>query len=212
MQYHLDGYRPGNPTLEPALPGRPAGPLRDGDAVDVLIVGTGPAGMMLAAQLSVFSEIETRIVERNPEPLRIGRADGVQVRTVETFQAFGLARQMIDEGYHITQTAFWGPDPEHRDRIARTHRVPDDDQGLSEMPHLVVNQARMQQYLQSFMDRRPSRLRPDYGIEFVGLEIDRDAADHPVTVALRRARHRPRARRGRDRAARHVRGRGAAAR
>ena len=87
---------------------------------------------------------------------------------------------------HITQTAFWGQDPEHRDRIARTHRVPDDDQGLSEMPHLVVNQARMQQYLQSFMDRRPSRLRPDYGIEFVGLEIDRDAADHPVIVTLRR--------------------------
>ncbi|MER7798395.1 FAD-dependent monooxygenase [Microbacterium sp. NPDC096154] len=186
MQYHHNGYRPGDPMLEPALPGRPAEPLQDGDLVDVLIIGTGPAGMMLAAQLSVFGDVHARIIDRNPEPLTIGRADGVQVRTVETFQAFGLARQMIDEGYHIIQTAFWGPDDAERGRIVRTHRMPDDEENLSEMPHLVVNQARMQQYLQGFMDRQPSRLRPDYGFEFVSLEVDQQATRHPVSVTLRR--------------------------
>ena len=186
MQYHVGGYRPGDPVLQDAAPGRPVAGLQDGDAVDVLIVGTGPAGMMLAAQLSVFEQLDTRIVERNPEPLRLGRADGVQVRTVETFQTFGLATTMIDEGYHIGHTAFWGPDAADPGRIVRTRRVADDDTGISEMPHLVVNQARMQDYLQGFMDRQPSRLRPEYGIEFVGLQVDHAAATHPVAVTLRR--------------------------
>lgn len=38
----------------------------------MLIVGTGPAGMILAAQLSQFPDITTRIVERRADRLAIG--------------------------------------------------------------------------------------------------------------------------------------------
>ena len=57
MQFYLDGYAPGDPDILPAAPGaedRPAGPP---DSMDVLIVGAGPAGMLLAAQLSTFPGI-----------------------------------------------------------------------------------------------------------------------------------------------------------
>jgi len=57
--------------------------------VDVLIVGAGPAGLVLAAQLAAFPEIRTAVVERREGPLRLGQADGVACRTVEMFEAFG---------------------------------------------------------------------------------------------------------------------------
>ena len=52
MQYFSEGYRPGDPRIRPAAEGRGAeqGPLPA--EVDVLIVGSGPAGLLLAAQLS----------------------------------------------------------------------------------------------------------------------------------------------------------------
>src|SRR5690349_25079482 len=81
MQFHLDGFRVGDPTIEPAAEGAPRVDMPD--TVDVLIVGSGPAGLVLAAQLSQFPDIRTRVVERRDGPLRMGQADGVACRTVE---------------------------------------------------------------------------------------------------------------------------------
>ena len=52
MQVHVNGFRPGDPDVHPAAPGhrRPGDPLPQ--TVDVLIAGSGPAGLCLAAQLS----------------------------------------------------------------------------------------------------------------------------------------------------------------
>ena len=71
MQFHHDGFRMGDPEAVPAAPGyEERAQLNDGDAVDVLVVGTGPAGLVLAAQLSRFPEITTRVVERRDGPRR----------------------------------------------------------------------------------------------------------------------------------------------
>ena len=55
MQFHLNGFRPGDPLVaEPsalALAHQDAVPGQ----VDVLIVGCGPAGLTLAAQLAAHS-------------------------------------------------------------------------------------------------------------------------------------------------------------
>ena len=77
MQYHLNGYRNGDPSVAERLGD---GPARS-DAVDVLIVGCGPAGLTLAAQLSAFPEIRTRILDRKPGPLEVGQADGCLLYT-----------------------------------------------------------------------------------------------------------------------------------
>ena len=138
------------------------------DRVDVLIVGSGPAGMIAAAQLSQFADVTTRIVERRDGRLVIGQADGIQARSVETFQAFGFADRITAEAFRITEMAFWKPDPSDPSRIARAALAPDDPTGISEFPHLIVNQARVLDYFAEFMAISPTRMTPDYGWEFLG--------------------------------------------
>ena len=184
MQFYLNGYRPGDPDIQPeAAAARNRSPDLP-DAVDVLVVGSGPAGTVLAAQLASFPAISTRLIERRRGPLELGQADGVACRTVEMFEAFGMSAKLIREAYWVNETVFWRPSREDRSTIVRTGRVQDVEDGLSEFPHVIVNQARMQQYLLEYMRKSPRRLEPDYGVEFVRLQIEADG-NHPVLVSVR---------------------------
>ena len=183
MQFYRDGYRPGDPDIKPAAPAALARTPELPEQVDVLIIGTGPAGTVLAAQLAEFPEINTRIVERREGPLQVGQADGVACRTVEMFDTFGLADALMREAYWVNEVRFWGPSDDDRSKITRTGWVEDTPEGLSEFPHVIVNQARMQQYLLDYAAKSASKLQPDYGIEFMGLTVG--AGDSPVTVTLR---------------------------
>ncbi len=184
MQFYRDGYRPGDPDIQLPSDRALTRPVELPAEVDVLIVGTGPAGTVLGAQLAAFPGIDTRIVERRAAPLQVGQADGVACRTVEMFQAFGLAEALLREAYWVNEVRFWGPSASDRSRIERTGWVQDTPEGLSEFPHVIVNQARMQQYLLDHMERSSSRLAPDYGVELVTLSVGE--GDHPVSAVLRR--------------------------
>ena len=184
MQFHLNGYTPCDPDVCAAAPGADNGLVGLPAAVDILIIGSGPAGALLAAQLSTFPDISTRLIERRDGPLQVGQADGVACRTVEMFEAFGLAGKLVREAYWVNETVFWRPSPQDRARIVRTGRVQDTEDGLSEMPHVIVNQARLQQYLLDYMRKSPTRLEVDYGLEFVALEVE-STGERPVVVTLR---------------------------
>ena len=175
MQFYLNGYAPGDPDLfKEELP----------EAVDVLVIGSGPAGALLAAQLSNFPSVSTRLIERRDGPLQVGQADGIACRTVEMFEAFGLAQKLVREAYWVNETVFWRPSKQDRTRIERTGRIQDTEDGLSEFPHVIVNQARLQQYLLDYMRRSPTRLEANYGLEFVTLKLE-SVGEHPVVVTLR---------------------------
>lgn len=184
MQFHHHGYVSGDPRVSPAAGTGLNRPAELPDEVDVLIVGTGPAGMILAAQLSQFPDITTRIVERRSGRLAIGQADGIQARSVETFQAFGFAERIIAEAYRICTMNFWTPDPADPTKIIRTERTVDDQTGISEFPHLIVNQARVLDYFAEVMANSPTRMTPDFGLDFVDLTVA-DEGEYPVTVTLR---------------------------
>jgi phenol 2-monooxygenase (NADPH) len=192
MQFYLNGYAPGDPEVHAAdKADRPtassSGPRAAPPAtVDVLIVGSGPAGVVLAAQLARFPGISTALIERRDGPLQVGQADGIACRTVEMFEAFGLGHKLMREAYWVNETVFWRPDPQARDRIVRTGRIQDTADGLSEMPHLIVNQARLQQLLLDQMRTAPARLEADYNLEFETLVVH-DTGEYPVEVTLRHA-------------------------
>jgi phenol 2-monooxygenase len=171
MQFHLDGFRPGDPDLREAAPNA-GGPLPA--EVDVLIVGCGPAGLTLAAQLSAFPEIVTRIVEQKPGPLQLGQADGIACRTMEMFQAFGFRERVEREAYWVNETSFWKPDGADASRTVRHGRIQDVEDGLAPYPHVILNQARVHDFYLDIMRRSARRLVPDYGLKLMGLQIGGD--------------------------------------
>ncbi|MDL9980164.1 FAD-dependent monooxygenase [Microbacterium sp. ASV49] len=184
MQFHHHGYVSGDPRVLPAAGTGIDRPAELPDEMDVLIVGSGPAGMLLAAQMSRFPDVTTRMIERRDGRLVLGQADGIQPRSVETFDAFGFAERIIAEAYNIGWMNFWGPDPENPENIIRTARTEDYGFQISEYPHLIVNQARVLDYFAEAAAHGPGRILPDYGIEFVGLTVH-DEGEHPVEVQVR---------------------------
>lgn len=186
MQYHLNGFRPGDPAISAAAPAwRDPGSALPAQ-VDVLIAGCGPAGLCLAAQLSLEPSIRTMIVEPKLVPMEKGQADGINLRSMEMFEAFGFADTVKRESVWINETNFWSPDPENPGHIRRIGRVQDVADGLSEMPHVLINQARVHDMFLDVMRNSPSRLEPDYGLRVADLVVDPEAADYPVTVTLER--------------------------
>lgn len=190
MQFHHHGYVSGDPRVLPAAGVGIDRPEELPDEIDVLIVGSGPAGMLLSAQLSQYPDVVTRIIERRDGRLVLGQADGIQPRSVETFQAFGFAERIIAEAYNIGYMNFWGPDPADRQNIIRTSRTEDYGYKISEFPHLIVNQARVLDYFAEAAAHGPGRIVPDYGIEFTGLTVHEEgsegaASGYPVEVRVR---------------------------
>lgn len=179
MQFHLNGFRPGDPDVQPAATTAQGGELPD--QVDVLIVGSGPAGLTLAAQLSQFPEISTRIVERKDGPMEKGQADGVSCRSMEMFQAFGFAHHVMREAYWVNEATFWKPGDQGG--IVRNGRVQDVEDGLSEMPHVILNQARVHDMYLKVMRDSPTRLVPDYGLTLTALAVEAEG-EHPVTATF----------------------------
>ena len=171
MQFHLDGFEPGDPEIFDPAERYPASGAQGSvpQEVDVLIVGCGPAGLTLAAQLAAFPDIKTCIVEQKPGRLLRGQADGIACRTMEMFDAFGFSERVLKEACWINETTFWKPDEKHRANIVRSGWVQDVEEGLSEFPHVVLNQARVHDFFLDVMRRSASKLEPYYARRVVAV-------------------------------------------
>jgi 2-polyprenyl-6-methoxyphenol hydroxylase-like FAD-dependent oxidoreductase len=73
---------------------------RDALRAPVLVVGAGPTGLVLALWLTKQG-VPVRIIDKAEGPGETSRAIAVQVRTLEFYQQFGMADQVIDEGLPV---------------------------------------------------------------------------------------------------------------
>ena len=172
MQFHLNGFAPGDPEIFDPAERYPASGAQGAapEEVDVLIVGSGPAGLTLAAQLSAFPDIKTCIVEQKPGRMLRGQADGIACRTMEMFNAFGFSERVLKEACWINETTFWKPDDKQPANVVRSGWVQDVEDGLSELPHVVLNQARVHDFYLDVMRRSASKLEPYYARRVVAVK------------------------------------------
>ncbi|KZP01507.1 hypothetical protein CALVIDRAFT_543625 [Calocera viscosa TUFC12733] len=91
--------------------------------VDVLIIGAGPAGVMAGNALA-SAGVNVRIIDKRPAKVMAGQADGIQPRTIEVFQSYGLAQSLLERGNQMHSLAFYNPRKDGKG-VERTSRVPD---------------------------------------------------------------------------------------
>lgn len=72
----------------------------------VVIVGAGPTGMMLAAELTLAG-VEVEVLERRPTPELPGvRAGGLHARSIEVLDQRGVAERFLSQGKTMQITSF----------------------------------------------------------------------------------------------------------
>lgn len=108
--------------------------------------------------------------------MTMGQADGVQCRTVEVFESFGIAEKLLRDAYHVLEIAFWSPDG--KGGLHRKGRTADTQPGLSHQPHLILNQARINGFLLEAM-RKAHGQEVDYGYTVKSVEVDSSLAKDP---------------------------------
>jgi len=86
-----------------------------GDSRQVVIVGAGPAGMMLAYQLA-SNGVKVRVLERHPDFHREFRGELLQGSNVEQLEKAGIWRLLLDRGHAL-------PGVERHMYVGHTRRV-----------------------------------------------------------------------------------------
>ena len=73
---------------------------------DVLIIGAGPTGLILALWLTKLG-VKVRIVDKTAEPGTTSRALGVQARTLELYRQLDLTDAVLDHGHKVPAVNLW---------------------------------------------------------------------------------------------------------
>jgi 2-polyprenyl-6-methoxyphenol hydroxylase-like FAD-dependent oxidoreductase len=99
---------------------------------DVLVVGAGPTGLVLALVLRRLG-VAVRIVDRAPGPGTTSRALVVHARTLELYRELGLADEVVARGLKFAAVNLWA-----RGRHAARVNLGDIGEGLSPFPYIVI--------------------------------------------------------------------------
>jgi 2-polyprenyl-6-methoxyphenol hydroxylase-like FAD-dependent oxidoreductase len=77
------------------------------EMTDVLIIGAGPAGLLLACELRLAA-VATTVIERAPKRPDFCRGFNLNPRSLDLLARRGLAGPLIDEGWQVPHAAFSG--------------------------------------------------------------------------------------------------------
>ena len=73
---------------------------------DILIIGAGPTGLVLALWLTKLG-VKVRIIDKTAEPGTTSRALGVQARTLELYRQLDLTDAVVKHGHKVPAANLW---------------------------------------------------------------------------------------------------------
>lgn len=132
-------------------------------------------------------------LDAKPGTLKAGQADGLQPRTLEVLKSLSVADEILNEGCHMSEVAFWNAEQAYQDtngtggvesRISRTSLVPDVT-AAARYPHEVtIHQGRIERILEENLRLYSKRgvLRSHHFINFV-IDAERNP-EYPVLVEV----------------------------
>jgi 2-polyprenyl-6-methoxyphenol hydroxylase-like FAD-dependent oxidoreductase len=100
--------------------------------IDVLIIGAGPTGLVLALWLKRLG-VAVRIIDKTAEPGTTSRALAVHARTLEFYRQVGIADEVVERGLKFAAINLWARGV-HRARVS----FADIGQGLSPFPYALI--------------------------------------------------------------------------
>ncbi|KAG8883883.1 hypothetical protein FRB97_005721 [Tulasnella sp. 331] len=157
--------------------------------VDVLVIGAGPAGLMCANALAMAG-VNVRIIDKRPNAVAAGQADGIQPRTIEVLQSYGLADRLLREGNQMHMAAFYNPSSSGG--IERTGRAPDVTAATARFPfEVTLHQGAIENIFKDSMKAYGCQV--DRPLQPVELQISEDVKElldpdaYPIKVTIYQA-------------------------
>src|SRR5215213_10387712 len=98
----------------------------------VLVVGAGPTGLVLALWLARLGA-RVRVVDKAEGPGTTSRALGVQARTLEFYRQFGLAEAVVARGLEFAAANLWV-----RGRKVARAAFGEMGKGISPYPYMLI--------------------------------------------------------------------------
>ncbi len=99
---------------------------------DVLIVGAGPTGLVLALWLAKLG-VDVRIVDKTDAPGTTSRALAIQARTLELYRQLDLADAVLERAHKVPAVNLWA-----RGKRKARMRFEEVGVGLTPYPHLHI--------------------------------------------------------------------------